>query len=136
MKQATDGLQLKLLYDGECPLCVREVRLLERLNKRGHLALENIADPAFDPARYGRTLEELMGHIHGQLPDGRLVTGVEVFRRAYEAVGLGWLAAPLRWPLLAPLFDRAYAWFARNRLRLTGRGDACENSRCTVHAHK
>jgi predicted DCC family thiol-disulfide oxidoreductase YuxK len=68
------------------------------------------------------------------LPDGTLVEGVEVFRRAYAAVGLGWLVAPTRWPLLRPLADAAYRWFARNRLRLTGRGEVCNADRCAVHA--
>lgn len=122
---------LKLLYDGECPLCAREVRVLARLNRAGRLALEDIAAPDFDPARYGRTHAQLMGQMHGVLPDGRLITGMEVFRCAYAAVGLGALAAPTGWPLLRPLFDRGYAWFARHRLSLTGRScDAhCEGPR-------
>ena len=127
---------VKLLYDGECPLCVREVRLLDWLNRRnrkGRLALEDIALPGFDASVYGRSFEELMGHIHAVLPDGRLVTGMEAFRRSYKAVGLGFLFAPTGWPLLRPLFDRAYEWFARNRLRLTGRAHVCENGRCAVH---
>jgi len=57
-----------------------------------------------------------------------------VFRRAYAAVGFGWLVAPTRWPLVRPLADAAYRWFARNRLRLTGRGEVCSADRCTVHA--
>jgi len=61
-----------------------------------------------------------------------VIEGMEVFRRAYAAVGLGWLLAPSGWPGVGRLFDAAYRWFARNRLRLTGRGpahacdDACE----------
>jgi len=121
----------EMLYDGDCPLCVREVRMLRALNRKGRLALVDIAAPGFEPAVYGRTMAELMGHIHGVLPSGELVTGVEVFRRAYGAVGLGFLLAPTGWPLLRPLFDRAYAWFAANRLRLTGR-DGCEGGTCRV----
>lgn len=34
-----------------------------------------------------------MGNIHAILPDGKVVTNVEVFRRLYEAVGLGWVYA-------------------------------------------
>jgi predicted DCC family thiol-disulfide oxidoreductase YuxK len=123
---------VKLLYDGECPLCVREVNLLRRIDRRGKLALEDIAAPDFDASRYGSTFEQLMGSIHGVLPDGRLITGMEVFRRAYAAVGLGALVAPTAWPVLEPVFDRAYAWFAKNRLRLTGRGDVCANGRCAI----
>lgn len=120
-----------MLYDGQCPLCVREVGMLRALNRRGCLTLEDISEPDFDPARYGRTMAALMGQIHGVLPDGQLVTGVEVFRRAYAAVGLGWLLAPTAWPVLRPLFDRAYHWFAANRLRLTGRS-GCETGTCKI----
>lgn len=126
---ATDW-DVKLLYDGECPLCAREVRFIARRNRGGRLALEDIAAPDFDAGRYGTTRAALMGEIHGVLPDGQLITGMEVFRRAYAAVGLGVLAAPTGWPVLRPMFDRAYGWFARNRLRLTGRADACESERC------
>lgn len=90
----------------------------------------DIAAPEFDAGRYGRTHEEVMGEIHGVLPTGALVTGMEVFRRAYRAVGLGWLLAPTGWPILRPMFDALYRWFARNRLRLTGRG--CSDGSCAV----
>lgn len=123
--------EITLLYDGECPLCSREVRLLERRDRgRGHIAFEDIAAPGFDASAYGRDASELMARIHGMLPDGTLVEGVEVFRRAYAAVGLGWLVAPSRWPGLRRLADAAYRVFARNRLRWTGRAEACETDRC------
>ncbi|MFM2416167.1 MAG: hypothetical protein RL385_890 [Pseudomonadota bacterium] len=131
MEEAQASWEIKVLYDGECPLCMREVRMLRRFNRRGKLALEDIADAGFDPARYGRSFEALMGQIHGVLPDGRLITGVEVFRRAYAAVGLGFILAPTAWAPLRPIFDRAYAWFAKNRLRLTGR-PACDAGRCAL----
>jgi predicted DCC family thiol-disulfide oxidoreductase YuxK len=126
-----------MLYDGECPLCAREIALLRRLDRgRGRVDFEDIASPGFDAGRYGTTQAALMARIHAALPGGALIEGVEVFRRAYAAVGLGWLVAPTRWPLVRPLADAAYRWFARNRLRLTGRGDACESGRCAVHAER
>ncbi len=126
--------QFKILLDGACPLCKREGRFLRWLDGgRGRLVIEDISAPDFDPARYGKTLNELMGQIHGVTPAGTLITGVEVFRRAYDAVGWGWLLAPTRWPILRQISDRAYAWFALNRLSLTGRQDACEAGRCRLH---
>ena len=126
--------EITFLHDGDCPLCAREVAMLRRLDRgRGRLAFDDIAAPDFDASRYGSTNEQLMARIHGVLPDGTLVEGVEVFRRAYAAVGLGWLVAPTRWPLVRPLADAAYRWFARNRLRLTGRGEVCNTDRCPVH---
>lgn len=123
---------IRVLIDGACPLCRSEAALLRRLDRqRGRLVLEDIAGPGFTPASVNRSMDELMGTIHGVLPDGTIVTGMEVFRRAYAAVGLGWLLAPTAWRGLRPLFDRAYRWFARNRLQLTGRrARACDGDRC------
>ena len=126
-------LEITVLHDGACPLCSREVALLKRLDRgRGRIRFEDIAAPGFDPARYARSHADLMARIHGVLPDGTLVEGVEVFRRAYAAVGLGWLVAPTRWPGLRGLADAGYRWFARNRLPLTGRSETCTPERCAV----
>lgn len=125
------GAPFTFLFDGECPLCAREVRLLRRLDRgRGRLLMEDIAAPGFDAGVYGLDPETVMARIHGVLPDGTVIEGVEVFRRAYAAVGLGWLLAPTRWPGLRGLSDWAYRVFARNRLRWTGREDACPSDRC------
>ena len=126
--------EITVLFDGECPLCAREVSLLRRLDRgRGRIGFEDIAAPDFAAGRYGRDHAELMARIHGVLPDGRLVEGVEVFRRAYAAVGLGLALAWTGWPGLRPLADAGYRWFARNRLRLTGRGaHDCDGGRCAL----
>ena len=114
--------QLRILFDAECPLCRREGRLLERLDGgRGRISLEDISAPDFDASRYGLDPADLEARLHGVLPDGTIVQGVEVLARAYEAVGWGWFVAPARWPGFRWLLDRAYLWFARNRLRMTGR---------------
>ncbi len=127
--------RVTLLYDAACPLCSREARLLQRFNTEGNLLFEDISAPGFNPARYDLTQEEVMGHIHAILPDGQAVTGLEAFRQCYAAVGLGFLLAPTSWPMLRPVFDRGYEWFARNRLKLTGRGHVCESRTCGVHAN-
>ncbi len=114
--------EIRVLIDGDCPLCSREMRLLERLDRgRGRLEFEDIAAPDFDAAVYGLDDQAVMDRIHGVLPDGTVIEGLEVFRRAYGAVGRGWILAPTRWWGLRRLADAAYRAFARNRLRLTGR---------------
>lgn len=122
--------RFEILIDGECPLCRGEAALLRRLDRgRRRLLLTDISSESFTASSYGITLDEAMGEIHGVRADGTLVTGMEVFRGAYGAVGLGWLLAPTGWPVLRPVFDRLYRWFARHRLRLTGR---CADGRCGV----
>jgi predicted DCC family thiol-disulfide oxidoreductase YuxK len=118
--------QIKVLIDGGCPLCRREADLWRWLDGgRGRIVMENIAAASFDPTEYRLTREQAMEEIHGILPSGTVVRGMEVFRRAYAAVGWGWLLAATSWPLLRPLCDRGYRWFARNRLRFTGREGEC-----------
>lgn len=119
--------KIRVLHDGDCPLCSREVRFLERRDRgRGLIQFEDIADPSFDAGIYGLEADQVMARIHGVLPDGTVIEGVEVFRRAYASVGLGWLLAPTRWIGLRRLADLGYRIFARNRLRWTGRECACD----------
>jgi predicted DCC family thiol-disulfide oxidoreductase YuxK len=70
-----------------------------------------------------------MARIHARLSDGTWIQGVEVFRRLYAAVGFGPLVAVSRWPGISQLLDRAYAVFARNRVRWFGR---CTANTCAV----
>lgn len=120
--------RFEVFFDGACPLCRREVAALRRLEGgRGRIRFTDIEAPDFDPEAIGRTREELMARIHGRLPDGSLVTGVEVFRRLYAEVGFAPLVALTRLPGVRGLLDAAYSVFARNRLRITGR---CTDASC------
>ena len=112
----------RVFYDGECPLCAREIALIRRLDRgRGRVDLVDLAEADFEAADFGLDQDTIEARIHGQWPDGRIVEGVDVFVALYDAVGLGWLTAPANWPGFRGLLDWAYVWFARNRLRITGR---------------
>ena len=111
-----------MLIDGECPLCAREARYLARLDAgRGRIQLEDLSIDEFDPAQYGLDQATVEARIHGILPDGTVVEGVDVFARAYAAVGMTWLASLSKWRGIRWLLDRLYLVFAKNRLRITGR---------------
>jgi predicted DCC family thiol-disulfide oxidoreductase YuxK len=113
---------VEVFFDGDCPLCVREIRLLQRLDARGRrIRFTDIQAPGFDLAGVGVGYRALMDRIHARLPTGELITGVEVFRRLYAAVGFRRLVALSRLPVIRPLLDAAYELFAKNRLRFTGR---------------
>jgi predicted DCC family thiol-disulfide oxidoreductase YuxK len=128
-----DGELFTVLIDGECPVCRREAEFLRRLDGgRKRLALEDISAPGFDPSRFGCSMDELKEEIHGALADGTVVRGMEVFRRAYAAVGLGWLLVPTRLPVVRQAADVAYRWMAHNRFRWMGRVGACPTGRCRV----
>ncbi len=116
----TPNYPLTLLYDGACPICSLEMDNLRTRDSLRRLMFVDIAQPDFDPTPYGATIADMQALIHAVRPDGSLVIGVPALRLAYQAVGLGALAAPTGWPLLAPVFDWAYRVFARNRYGVSG----------------
>jgi predicted DCC family thiol-disulfide oxidoreductase YuxK len=124
----------EVFFDGECPLCVREIAMLRRLDRNERIRFTDIAAPDFDPAVVGVPFETLMARIHGRALGARseLVEGVEVFRRLYTAVGLGPVVALTRLPGVRSALELGYQWFAKNRLKLTGRPDACASGRREV----
>jgi predicted DCC family thiol-disulfide oxidoreductase YuxK len=120
-----DTAAFEVFFDGDCPLCAREIDTLQRWDRKGSVRFTDIAARGFDAGAVGRTQGELTGSIHGRfLSDGSWVDGVEVFRQLYSAVGLGPLVTLTRLPGVSGALDAAYAVFARNRLRITGRCDA------------
>ena len=110
---------LTLFYDGACPVCSLEMDHLRERSRDGRLVFVDIAAPGFDAARYGATLDAMNAEIHGLLPDGSMLRGVEVLRRAYAAAGLGWVLQPTGWAPFAPLAEAAYRLFARHRRRIS-----------------
>ncbi|GIL77144.1 hypothetical protein Vretimale_3177 [Volvox reticuliferus] len=113
---------IRLLYDGDCPLCMKEVNFLRGRNQAGKVLFVDIASPDYDPAQNaGVTFEQAMETIHGITADGRIYTGVEVFRLVYEAVGLGWVYAITKNPAVLALANKVYDVWAKYRTQLTGR---------------
>lgn len=116
--------KVKLLFDGECPLCVREVNFLKKKDAgRGLVSFVDIADPAYDPAaNAGLDYATAMGRIHAIEADGTVVQDVRVFRRVYEELGMGWVYAATKVPAVEAVANQVYGVWARARLALTGRG--------------
>ena len=115
--------KIELLYDGDCPLCMREVNFLRRKDSgRGLISFVNIAALDYNPELHaGIEFETAMGVIHAVKADGSIIQGVEVFRQVYEALGMGWIYAATRWPVVGPLVDKIYELWADRRLAMTGR---------------
>jgi predicted DCC family thiol-disulfide oxidoreductase YuxK len=125
--------QIKMLFDGKCPLCFREVAMLRKRNRDGLIAFEDIAEPGFSPTMYGLTMQQVIGGMHAVRPDGSIVRGVDVFAEVYQAIGWTWLARPLQWKLTRPFAKLGYRIFAWIRPRLSRFDPAqCESDRCGV----
>ena len=121
--------QHSLLYDGECPMCIFQMKVLSWLDWSGVLALVPLSDPRAQEIAPQLTREDLQEAIHCVTPDGRIYRGA----RAIRFVGM-------RLPLLVPvalflwipgvivLAEIIYRWVSRHRQlfsRVFGCKDAC-----------
>lgn len=125
-----EGFDIEVFFDGDCPLCLKEIQMLQRMDRKERIRFTDIAAPDFQASSVGLSWETLMDRIHGRLPDGTLIEGVEVFRQLYGAVGFGPLVTLTRLRGISALLDLGYRTFAKNRLKLTGR---CTNDVCDVN---
>jgi len=112
---------LAVYFDGECPICRREIDLMKIFNRRDRLQFIDFSGGSYRSVEHGLSPCDLGRVIHARWSDGTIITGVEVFQEMWEAIGLGFLSRFARLPMIKKLLVRAYAWFAKNRLRLTGR---------------
>jgi predicted DCC family thiol-disulfide oxidoreductase YuxK len=123
--------RIEVFFDGDCPLCKREVAFLTKRDKHRRIVATDIAHASFDASKFGRSQQEFMATIQGRLADGTWISGVEVFRNLYAAVGFTRLVRISRFRPLAWILDLSYAFFAKHRLRLTGR---CASNACSIPA--
>ncbi|XP_045816649.1 uncharacterized protein At5g50100, chloroplastic [Trifolium pratense] len=122
-EQSPKDWKIKMLYDGDCPLCMREVNMLRERNKSyGTIKFVDIGSDDYSPQEnQGLDYQTAMGRIHAILSDGTVVTDVEAFRRLYEEVGLGWVYAVTKYEPIAKIADSVYGFWAKYRLQVTGR---------------
>lgn len=107
---------LTLYYDSACPLCDTEMHNLMLRNQAGQLRFEDVQASGF-ACPEGVTRDALLTLMHARTASGQWLSGVAAFEVAYAAVGLAWVMAPARIPLLRAGMDALYPVIARNRYR-------------------
>lgn len=103
-----------LFYDGKCPLCSKEIRLLSKL-KDNDLLLQDIHAPEVEQQGDLPSRSSMLKILHLRTSSGRWLQGLDANVAAWNHTAFGWLLAPLRWPGLSALADRAYHWWAERR---------------------
>jgi len=104
-----------LFYDGQCPLCSKEMARLEQIKGAG-LVLQDIH--ALDSANLPASKEQLLKVLHLER-QGQMITGIDANIAAWEHTGFGALWRILRWPLIKPIARAAYkGWASRRYKRL------------------
>ena len=126
--------KLTFLYDGECPLCLRETNFLRIKDKENFIRFIDISIN-YIPENYKNiSYKQAMSNLHGILSTGEIIYGVDVLAYSYELVGLGWIYFPTKLPIISNLVRFLYKFWAKYRLNLTGRDNLeklCE-SNCKI----
>lgn len=108
--------RVKVWYDGACPLCLREIALMRRLDRRGVIDFVDVAAGADPTCPIDRA--ELLARFHAE-ENGQVVSGAAAFAAMWRAIPVlrpvGLLARNqlvLRW------LEAAYLRFLKIRPRL------------------
>ena len=118
-----------VLYDGECPMCVFQMKMLSWLDWFGVLALVPLSDPRAQEVAPQLTREDLLEAIHCVPPQGRIYRGARAIRFMSLRLPLVVPLALFLWiPGVILIAEIVYKWVSRNRLilsRVFGCKDAC-----------
>lgn len=117
--------KLLVWFDGACPLCIREIALMRRLDKAGEISFIDVAQPEAD-CPLDRAL--LLARFHAS-ENGQMLSGAAAFAAMWRAIpvlrplglvarnarvlaGLEWLY--LRFLLLRPRLQKMLVHSASN----------------------
>ena len=126
--------KLTFLYDGACPLCLRETDFLKKKDSSKYINFVDISINYIPKNFENISFKEAMSNLHGILSTGEIIYGVDVLAYSYELVGLGWIYFPTKLPIISNLVRFLYKFWAKYRLNLTGRDNLeklCE-SNCKI----
>ena len=108
---------LTIFFDGACGVCSSEISHYRTIADQ-RVRFVDIAGADFDAGAYGKTTAEFQAQLHARDADGRFFTGVDAFRKLWDA-----LPSPF-YPLLSGIVGlpgihlaarTGYALFARFR---------------------
>lgn len=128
-----DACEYTVVYDGACKVCGKLVRRLNSWDRSKRM--QTIPSQAsgvrarfpWIPARAYQESVQLIG------PGGRTWQGAAAIEKIIELLPRGrWIAWVFRIPLVRPLAERFYRWFARNRFQF-GCGEHCAYRGSDLH---
>ena len=115
-----------VFYDGQCPLCSREIAHYRRLRGAETLHWVDIKQNENALTAYGLQRDAAMARFHVRDASGHWQTGAWGFAELWSHLpAYRWLAQSLRTLRLLPLLDRAYSRFARWRVRRSCNSETC-----------
>jgi len=110
--KATEQTRVTVWYDGTCPLCLREIALMRRLDRRDAIRFVDVVGGAACPL----DSETLLARFHAQEEGGPIVSGAAAFAAMWRAIpALRPFGQMARFPPLLWLLERFYRVFLKVR---------------------
>ena len=123
------------LFDGDCPLCLRETKFLKRKDILNKIKFVDINNNDYNPILYRDiSYAEAMSNLHGIMENGDIIKGLDVLAYSYELIGLAWVYFPLKIKFIEPVLRLFYQFWAKYRLKFTGRSNV--EKLCTYECEK
>ena len=115
METTATAFEVTVWFDSQCPLCVREIALMKRLDRRGAIDFVDLYGARDCPVDFAELLRRFHAREHGQ----PVVSGAAAFAAMWRAIPvlrpLGLLA---KFPPVLWLLEGAYRLFLLVRPRL------------------
>ena len=109
-------MSVKVWYDGACPLCLREIALMRRLDRRGRITFINVAEGSDPSCPVDRA--QLLARFHAE-EDGVVHDGAAAFAAMWRAIPLlRPLGLAARNRAMLRILEAAYVRFLKVRPRL------------------
>ena len=116
--------KLTFLFDGGCPLCLRETKFLKKRDILNQITFIDINSKDYNQSLFNDiSYSKAMSNLHGIVENGEIIRGLDVLAYSYELVGLGWVYYPLKIKFLSSILRLVYRYWAKYRLQITGRSD-------------
>lgn len=126
---------MQLLYDGHCPLCIKEMAKLKQFDVNNKIDLVDIRlleYPEFNEQFPNVDKDYALKILHGINRDGTVLLGLDANVHAWELVGKYKYLKILRvWPVKW-FADLGYLFFAKYRMQISRLflGASCDNGQC------
>jgi predicted DCC family thiol-disulfide oxidoreductase YuxK len=119
INQSNKQETLKVLFDGNCPLCRKEIDLVQGLavkNPESKLCFIDISQPEGQSDSYEIDRDQLLARFHVEQMDGTRLDGAKAFVAMWDRLpGWKWLARISRIPGMLFVMELAYRGFLKIR---------------------
>ncbi len=123
-------MSLKILFDGACRVCHKEVSHYADLDKESQLELVDISSENFNASEFGLCNRAVNLHMHAIDEQGKVYVGIDSFIEIWKRLPRYKILIPVfENKYLRPSLNKGYDIFAHHiRPRLPKRG--CDDSVC------